>query len=103
MTYLLFFSSWYVAQLVLFPATALQLLPLRQQKVQNHTSAGEKKKQCCKRSDNGREEHGAAGGRWFGKLWETAEAWSCVLCSVTEQRTSRGKEDTSQRQNRQSQ
>lgn len=47
--YLLFFSPWYVAQLVLFPATALQLLPLTQQKVQNEPCQCRQKKAVLKK------------------------------------------------------
>lgn len=42
----------------------------------NSASTGEKE-QCQKRRGNG-------GERWFGKLQETAEVWSCMLCSGTE-------------------
>lgn len=65
--------------------------------------AQNKKKQCpprtaTKKKQGEKEEHREAGGRWSGKLQETAEAQSCVLCLG-----SRGKEDTSHRHKRQSQ
>lgn len=46
---MLFFSPWYVAQLVLFPATALQLLPLTQQKVQNEPCQCRQKKSSAEK------------------------------------------------------
>lgn len=43
------------------------------------------RRQCRKKmGQRERKEHREVGGRWFGKLQETAEVRSCVLCAGTE-------------------
>lgn len=79
--YLLFFSSCCVAQLNLLTATALQLLPLRQQKVQSHASAGEKSavlKKNGRMGERNTEQQEASGLGSSGKLQKHG-AVCCVL------------------------